>query len=83
MQTVTWHREVSRRVRACPSCNETEWTGSEFGRLVVVRTPNSPTDHPELEHGVDGLAVLPLTCVHCGFVALYALDSLRSSSSWS
>jgi predicted nucleic-acid-binding Zn-ribbon protein len=39
-------------------------------------------DHPELEYGMDGKAVLPVTCQHCGYVATYSVKHLESVSPW-
>jgi hypothetical protein len=50
--------------------------------MALLLNPDSPIGHPELGHNFDGKPVLPVTCQHCGFVAIYSVQHLENVSPW-
>jgi hypothetical protein len=46
----------------CPSCARGEWGTGELEPVGLLVYPHTRHAHPELEFGMDGKAVLPVTC---------------------
>jgi ribosomal protein S27AE len=83
MQTVSWHRRLRETARPnCPSCGAYDWLGSKFEPARIITSPGTPYDHPELPYGVEGIAVLPVTCPKCGFVAFYSVQHFETLDPW-
>jgi phage terminase large subunit GpA-like protein len=61
----------SRGAGACPRCDDSQWTVSEFSRIDVQETSgrNGHTTNTTIP------AVM-IVCQHCGFIAQHALQPL-------
>jgi predicted nucleic-acid-binding Zn-ribbon protein len=77
-----WLRRVQRLAGRCPSCRQAEWITDSLEPVLLLPRAGSPQGHPELEHGMDALSELPVTCRHCGYVAMYSVEHLRNVSPW-
>jgi hypothetical protein len=76
-----WIKKVRAKVKACPACTGLDWARA-FDPVGILVAPNTPHDHPELPGGMDGKAVLPVECVHCGYVALFSVEHFQKTSPW-
>jgi hypothetical protein len=50
--------------------------------ILMLVAPGTPVGHPELGGGMDGKAVLPVTCPYCAYVATYSVEHLENLSPW-
>ena len=69
-------------MRTCPACGDADWAGGDFGPKLMLVAPDSPRDHPELKHGMDGVVVYPSVCGRCGFTALFSVERMDDRDPW-
>jgi hypothetical protein len=80
---LSWINRIRQRTKRCPSCHEPNWIATGANEpMALLLNPDSPIGHPELGHNFDGKPVLPVTCQHCGFVAIYSVQHLENVSPW-
>jgi hypothetical protein len=80
---LAWIKRIRQRTRRCPSCPAATWIAAGANEPTAqLLDPDSPIGHPEHRHSFDGKLVVPVTCQHCGFVAIYSVQHLESVSPW-
>lgn len=82
MVQLSWLTRIQTLCPNCPSCRAPNWVPGGPEPVQLLISPNTPMDHPELKYGMDGKAVLPVTCHRCGYVATYSIEHLENISPW-